>query len=162
MASKANILVSSIQFENYSPPKIILQEKNYKQNQMKIFQHISPLGVFILPNMLTNDRYGEQFVFPLNVFFESHSLKQASIVKIFLTLPNLSLREKYIKTTLWFRGIYISTFHTFADVCRPLLEARRSVTVAEFPFRLAKLSPFSAILALSERSVSPFTLVTVE
>lgn len=48
----------------------------------------------------------------------------------------------------------------FADVCRPLLEAGRSVTVAEFPFRLAKLSPFSAILALSERSVSPFTLVT--
>lgn len=129
---------------------------------MKIFQYILPQGVFILPNIFTNDRYGEQFVFPLNVFFESHLFKLMSTLTIFFTSPNLGLRKNYIWTTPWFGGIYISMFHTFTDVCRPLLEARRSVTVAEFPFRLAKLSFFSPILALSERSVSPLTLVTVE
>lgn len=51
----------------------------------------------------------------------------------------------------------------FSDVCLPFAELGRSVLVAEVPrFRLAVISAFSPSLALSDKSVSPFTLVTVE
>lgn len=53
-------------------------------------------------------------------------------------------------------------FPTFTEVCFPFEDPGRSLLVAGPRFRLAMSSALSPTLALSDKSVSPFTLVTAK
>lgn len=53
-------------------------------------------------------------------------------------------------------------FPTFTEVCFPFEDPGRSLLVVGPRFRLAVSSALSPTLALSDKSVSPFTLVTAK